>query len=206
MTWDFSAHPIQRWGLFGGKDEDIELTIETTKTLFHRPHQTLDSTGVSFLPPAMPLINRPLIKNKADAPLQITEAYCYQNEQNSNCRAKVQVADTKERWDGYGLVWTLKYDNDLTTRFTWFTDLTIPLKERPPGSSTARFFKPGEILNAGVDGVSMKDPNGNLLHPAGVEVVVEGATSTNGTVWGDSKSKAYQKMIANRKKFKEGSQ
>ncbi len=67
-------------------------------------------------------VDHPQIKNKPDAPLQITEAHCGQNPPRSYqpgtpaqetyyCHATLQFADTKDTWDGYGLTWILTYED-----------------------------------------------------------------------------------------------
>src|SRR5207244_7546815 len=57
-------------------------------------------------------VDHALIKNKPDAPLHITEAHCGQNAQGSYCSAALEFGDTKETWDGYGLLWTLTFRSE----------------------------------------------------------------------------------------------
>jgi hypothetical protein len=52
----------------------------------------------------------------------------------------------------------------------------------------------------------MKNRDGKTLRPTDAEVEVEFVINTDGTVWGDSKSRNYLRMLANRKQAKEGAQ
>jgi uncharacterized Fe-S cluster-containing radical SAM superfamily protein len=52
----------------------------------------------------------------------------------------------------------------------------------------------------------MKDRDGKILRLTDAQVEVEFVVNTNGTVWGDSKSPSYLRMLANRKQAKEGGQ
>jgi len=78
---------------------------------------------------------------------------------------------------------------------------------RPDGSyqPSGRFFKPGEIVNAGGSGAEFDktDRNGKTLQVTDVRVEVEFAISTNGTVWGDSKSPVLKNTLEQRKQAKE---
>src|SRR5207245_10298819 len=56
-------------------------------------------------------VDHALIKNKPDAPLQITEAHCGQNAQASYCSAALDLGDTKEPGSGYGLLGTVRFAN-----------------------------------------------------------------------------------------------
>ena len=52
-------------------------------------------------------------------------------------------------------------------------------------------------------GFSKRDRNGKVLRPTDAEVEVDFVINTNGTVWGDSKSRSYLQMVETRKKAKE---
>ena len=151
-----------------------------------------------------------IITNRSDAPLHITEAHCGQNAHGIYCQAKLQFADTKETWDGYGLLWTITLEDGNKSPFRQSEDRSIEPTGRPDGSfqPSGRFYKPGEIVNVGgkVMGFSKTDRNGKTLHIKYAEVEVEFAINTNGTVWGDSKSPTYLQMVAARKQAKEGTQ
>ena len=154
-------------------------------------------------------LDRPLIiTNKTDAPLQITEAHCGQHAHGIYCQATLQFADTKETWDAYGLLWTVNLGDGSKSQFRQSEDRSIEPTGRPDGSfqPSGRFYKPGEIVNAGGKGMtfSKTDRNGKTLHITYAQVEVEFVTNTDGTVWGDSKSPAHLEMVANRKKAKEG--
>jgi hypothetical protein len=166
-------------------------------------------------------VDHPLIKNKPDAPLQITEAHCGQNpprsyqpgmppRETSYCHATLQFADTKDTWDGYGLVWILTYEDGSKSPHRQTGDRSIEPTGRPDGSfqPSGRFFKPREIVEtvrAGGDvGFARLDRNGKTLRVTDAEVEVEFVINTNGTVWGDSKSPTYLRMAAARKQAKEG--
>ena len=152
---------------------------------------------------------RPLIiTNPADAPLRITEAHCGQNAHGSYCQAKLQFADTKETWDGYGLLWTIMLEDGSKSLFRQPADRSIEPTGRPDGSfqPSGRVYKPGEIVSAGSKrmGLSKTDRNGKTLHITYAQVEVEFVINTNGTVWGDSKSPTYLQMVTARKQAKEG--
>ena len=154
---------------------------------------------------------RPLIiTNGTTAPLQITEAHCGQNAHGIYCQAKLQFADTKETWDGYGLLWTVTFDDGSKSPLHETGDRSIEPTGRPDGSfqPSGRFYKPGEIVNAGSKGMGFSKPdrNGKTLHITYADVEVEFVINTNGTVWGDSKSPTYSHMVEARKKAKEGTQ
>ncbi|HEX2662839.1 MAG TPA: hypothetical protein VHM93_08400 [Candidatus Acidoferrum sp.] len=156
-------------------------------------------------------VDRPLIiTNKTDAPLQISEAHCGQHAHGNYCRATLQFADTRETWDGYGLLWTVTLDDGSKTPFRQSADRSIEPTGRPDGSfqPTGRFYKPGEIVNAGGKGMASgkTDRSGKPLHITYAQVEVEFVINTDGTVWGDNKSPTYLEMVANRKKAKEGTQ
>ena len=162
-------------------------------------------------------VDHPLIKNKPDAPFQITEAHCAPSEQPAAsggppmnyCQAKLQfAADAKETWDGYGLIWTITYEDGSKDPFYYGSDRSTELTGRLDGSTqpSGRFFKPGEIVNAGYHGVGFgkTDRNGKGLRITDAQVEVEFVVNTNGTVWGDSKSRRYLLMVASRKQAKGG--
>jgi hypothetical protein len=158
-------------------------------------------------------VDHALIKNKPDAPLQITEAHCGQNAQGSYCSAALEFGDTKETWDGYGLLWTLTFENGSKATGRQATDRSIERTGDPSGSykPSGRFYKPREIVDIGNGviggtGFGMKDRDGKILRLTDAQVEVEFVVNTNGTVWGDSKSPSYLRMMANRKAAKEGSQ
>ena len=151
------------------------------------------------------------IKNKPDSPLQITEAHCGQDAQGSYCSAALEFAGTKETWDGYGLLWTLTFENGSKATGRQSTDRSIEPTGDPSGSNkpSGRFYKPGEIVDVGArapggTGFSRKDRDGKVLRLTDAQVEVEFVVNTNGTVWGDSKSPSYLRMLANRKQAKEG--
>ena len=151
--------------------------------------------------------DRPLIiTNRTDAPLRITEAHFGQNAHGIYCQAKLQFADTKETWDGYGVLWTVTLEDGSKSPFRHSTDRSIEPTGRPQPSG--RFYNPGEIVNVGSKGMgfSKTDRNGKTLHVTDAQVEVEFVINTDGTVWGDSKSPTYLEMVANRKKAKEGTQ
>ena len=153
-------------------------------------------------------VDRPsIITNRTDAPVQITEAHCGQDAKGIYCQATLQFADTEETWDGYGLLWTITLEDGSRSPFHQSADRSVEATGRPDGSHqpSGRFFKPGEIVNAGNRGVRFgtTDRNGKTLHVTGAQVEVEFAINTNGTVWGDSKSPSYLQIVANRKKAKE---
>lgn len=157
---------------------------------------------------ALAQVDRPsIITNRTDAPVQITEARCGQNAHGIYCQATLQFADTEETWDGYGLLWTITLEDGSRSPFRQSADRSIEPTGRPDGAHqpSARFFKPGEIVNAGNRGVRFgtTDRNGKTLHVTGTQVEVEFAIDTKGTVWGDSKSPFYLQIVANRKKAKE---
>jgi len=110
----------------------------------------------------------------------------------STARQGFKFADTKETWDGYGLLWTITLDDGNKSRFRQSADRSIEPTGRPDGSfqPSGRFYKPGEIVNAEAKGMgsSKTDRNGKTLHITYAEVEVEFVINTNGTVWGDSKS------------------
>jgi hypothetical protein len=142
-----------------------------------------------------------IITNRADAPLQITEAHCGEHAHEVYCQATLQFADGKETWDGYGVLWTVTLGDGSKWPFRQPTDRSIEPTGRPDGSlqPTGRFFKPGEIVNPGRTGISKTDRNGKTLDITYAQVEVEFVINTNGTVWGDSKSPAYLQMVATRK-------
>jgi len=162
-------------------------------------------------------IDHPQIKNKPDAPLQITEAHCGQNPPTSYqpgtppretfyCHATLQFADINDTWDGYGLAWILTYENGSKSYNYQASDRSIP---PPPGVENGKTsFQPREIVEivraGGGAGFASLDRNGKTLRPTDAEVEVEFVINTNGTVWGNSKSPRYLKMLANRKQAKEG--
>ena len=165
-------------------------------------------------------VDHPQIKNKPDAPLQITEAHCGQNPPRSYqpgmpaqetyyCHVTLQFADTNDSWDGYGLAWVITYESGSKSYNYNAADRSIEPTGDPSGSfkPSGRFFKPREIVEsgrAGGPGFSMKNRDGKTLRPTDAEVEVEFVINTNGTVWGDSKSPRYLQMLANRKQAKEG--
>jgi hypothetical protein len=158
-------------------------------------------------------VDHPQIKNKADAPLRITEAHCGQNAQGSYCSAVLEFGDTKETWDGYGLLWILTFEDGSKAAGRQDTDRSIEPTGDRSGSykPSGRFYKPREIVDignavVGGTGFGMKDRDGKTLRLTDAQVEVEFVVNTNGTVWGDSKSPTYLKMLANRKAAKEGSQ
>ena len=142
--------------------------------------------------------------------MQITEAHCGQHAHGTYCQATLQFADSKETWDGYGLLWTVTLDDGSKSPFRQSADRSIEPTGRSDGSfqPTGRFYKPGDIVNAGGKGMpsGKTDRNGKPLHIAYAQVEVEFVINTDGTVWGDSKSPTYLEMVANRKKAKEGTQ
>jgi len=162
-------------------------------------------------------VDHPQIKNKPDAPLQITEAHCGQNpptsyqpgtppRETSYCHATLQFADINDTWDGYGLAWILTYENGSKSYNYQASDRSIP---PPPGVENGKTsFQPREIVEivraGGGAGFASLDRNGKTLRPTDAEVEVEFVINTNGTVWGNSKSPRYLKMLANRKQAKEG--
>ena len=162
-------------------------------------------------------VDHPQIKNKPDAPLQITEAHCGQNpprsyetgmpsRETSYCHATLQFTDTNDTWDGYGLAWILTYENGSKSYNYQTSDRSIP---PPPGVEKGKTsFQPREIVEigraGGGAGFASLDRNGKTLRPTDAEVEVEFVTNTNGTVWGNSKSPRYLQMLANRKQAKEG--
>ena len=153
-------------------------------------------------------VDRPsIITNRTDAPLQITEARCGQHAHGIYCQATLQFADAKETWDGYGLLWTITLADGSRSPFRQSADRSIEPTGRPDGSHqpSGRFFKPGEIVNAGNRGVGFgaTDRNGKTLQITDAQVEVEFVINTNGTVWGDSKSPSYLRIVANRKKAKD---
>jgi hypothetical protein len=151
-----------------------------------------------------------IITNRTDAPLRITEAHCGQHVHGIYCQAKLQFADIKETWDGYGLLWTITLDDGNKSLFRQSADRSIEPTGRPDGSfqPSGRFYKPGEIVNAEAKGMgsTKTDRNGKTPHITYAEVEVEFVINTNGTVWGDSKSPTYLQMLAARKRAKEGTQ
>ena len=153
------------------------------------------------------------INNKPDAPLQITEAHCGQDAQGSYCSAALEFADTKGTWDGYGILWTLTFENGSKATGRQGTDRSIEPTGDPSGSyrPSGRFYKPREIVDVGAKapggtGFGMKDRDGKILRLTDAQVEVEFVVNTNGTVWGDSKSPSYLRMLANRKQAKEAAQ
>ena len=147
-------------------------------------------------------INRPsIITNRADAPLQITEAHCGQHAHEVYCQTTLQFADGKETWDGYGLLWTVTLEDESKWPFRQPTDRSIEPTGRADGSfqPTGRSFKPGEIVNSGRMAIAKTERNGKTLHITYAQVEVEFVINTNGTVWGDSKSPAYLQLVATRK-------
>jgi hypothetical protein len=158
-------------------------------------------------------VDHPKIKNKPDAPLQITEAHCDQDAQGSYCSAALEFTDTKETWDGYGLLWTLTFENGSKATGRQSTDRSIEPTGDPSGSykPSGRSYKPREIVDVGASafggtGFAVKDRDGKIRRLTDAQVEVEFVVNTNGTAWGDSKSPNYLRMLANRKQAKEGSQ
>ena len=159
-------------------------------------------------------VDHPQIKNKPDAPLQITEAHCSQSPlgrppQGSyySCHATAQFADTKETWDAYELLWTITFEDGSKSTIRQSADRSLPT----PGEKTGTpfkptTFKPGEIVNTGNGGAGLmvKDRDRKPPRPTGAQVEVEFVVRTNGTVWGDSKSPSYQIMLEHRKQAKKG--
>jgi len=156
-------------------------------------------------------VDHPLIKNKPDSPLQITEAHCGLNPPRSYqpgmppqetyyCHATLQFADTNDTWDGYGLAWILTYENGTKSYNYQASDRSIP---PPPGVEKGKTsFQPREIVEAGRaggPGFGVKNRDGKTLRPTDAEVEVEFVINTDGTVWGDSKSPRYLQMLARRK-------
>ena len=151
-------------------------------------------------------VDHPQIKNKAHAPLQITKAHCGQNEHGNYCHATLQFADTKETWDGYGLLWVVTFADGSKSTFRQTADRSLPPST---GEKASTPFQPREIVNGENEGYgwgtfAMKGPQGNVLRLTDAEVEVEFVVNTNGTVWGGSRSTSYLQMLANRKKAKEG--
>jgi hypothetical protein len=162
-------------------------------------------------------VDHPLIKNKPDSPLQITEAHCGLNPPRSYqpgmppqetyyCHATLQFADTKDAWDGYGLAWTLTNEDGKKSSLYQSADRSLP---PPPGVEKRKTsFQPREIVEAGRAGggagFASLDRNGKTLRPTDAEVEVEFVVNANGTVWGNSKSPRYVQMLARRKQPKEG--
>ena len=151
-----------------------------------------------------------IITNRTDAPLRITGAHCSQNVHGIYCQAKLQFADTKETWDGYGLLWTITLGDGSKSPYRQSDDRSIEPTGRPDGSlqPSGRSYKPGEIVNAGSKGMGFNktERNGKTLHITYAEVQVEFVINTSGTVWGDSKSPTYLQMVTVRKQAKEGTQ
>ena len=153
---------------------------------------------------------RSLITNKTDAPLQIAEAHCPRHAHGIYCQATLQFADPKETWDGYGLHWTITLEDGSRSPFRQSADRSIEPTGRPDGSyqPSGRFFKPGEIVNAGHGRMRFGTTDGKrrtaLLTDAQVEV--EFVTNANGTVWSNSKSPTYLQMVAAHKRAKKGTQ
>jgi hypothetical protein len=150
-------------------------------------------------------VDHALTKNKTDAPLQITDASCVKFQEVWDCHATIQFAATKETWNGYGLLWTVTYDDGTKSVVRSTGDRGLP---PPPGEKRKSSFEPGEILvgrNRSV-GFGTKNRDGKTLRLTDAEVEVEFVVNTNGTVWGDSKSPSYLRMLANRKAANEGSQ
>ena len=148
-------------------------------------------------------VNRPIIKSKPDAPLQITEAHCGQNppgspaEGTSYCHATLQFVGTDDTWDGYGLRWILTFEDGKKYPHYHRADRSLP---QP--------FQPREIVDVGGNGeygwtwFSTKDRNGKTLRLTDAEVEVEFVINTNGTVWGDSKSPRYLQMYLQMLQFR----
>ena len=162
-------------------------------------------------------VDHPQIKNKPDAPLQITEAHCGQNpprsyqpgtapQETSYCHATLQFADTNDTWDGYGLAWILTYENGSKSYNYQASDRSIPPSPEVEKGKTS--FQPREIVEigraGGGTGFASLDRNGKTLRPTDAGVEVEFVINTNGTVWGNSKSPRYLQMLANRKQAKQG--
>jgi hypothetical protein len=159
-------------------------------------------------------VDRPLIKNKPGAPLQITEAHCGQNparsyepgmapQETSYCHATLQFADTKDTWDGYGLLWILTYEDGKKHPHYFSGDRSLP---PPPGEKPGTPFQPREIVEAGRaggGGFSVKDRNGKTLRLTDAEVEVEFVVNTDGTAWGNSTSRGYKNMMAQRRQAKQ---
>lgn len=157
-------------------------------------------------------LDHPQIKNKPDAPLQITEAHCSQTPLGSppqgsyySCRATAQFADAKETWDAYELLWTITFEDGSKSILRQSADRSLPT----PGEKAGTPFKPREIVNTGNPGnggagLMVKDRDRKPLRPTGAQVEVEFVVKTNGTVWGDSKSPSYQMMLEHRKQGKKG--
>jgi len=143
-------------------------------------------------------VDHPLIKNKPDAPLQITEAHCGPNAPGSPaqgsdyCHVTLQFADTKDTWDGYGLVWILTYEDGKKYPHYHSADRSIEPTGDHSGSyrPSGRSFKPREIVDVGTPyggiGFGVKDRNEKPVRLTGAEVEVEFVVNTNGTVWGDA--------------------
>jgi len=156
-------------------------------------------------------VDHPQIKNKPDAPLQITEAHCSQSPLGSqgsyySCRATAQFADAKETWDAYELLWTITFEDGSKSTIRQSADRTLP---PTPGEKPGTPFKPREIVNTGNAGnggagLMVKDRDRKPLRSTGAQVEVEFVVKTNGTVWGDSKSPSYQMMLEHRKQAKKG--
>jgi len=91
--------------------------------------------------------------------------------------------------------------------FRQSADRSIEPTGRPDGSHqpSGRFFKPGEIAKAVSRGAGFDktDRNGKTLQVTDVQVEVEFVISTNGTVWGDSKSPVLKNILERRKQAKE---
>ena len=149
----------------------------------------------SFAQVEHPLIEHPLIKNKADAPVQITEAFCGQNEHWNYCHATLQFADTKETWDGYGLLWIVTYEDGSKSPLYEAGDRSIEPTGRPDGSfqPSGRFYKPGEIVGKRKEGQATyggarfgkTDKNGKTVLVTDAQVEIEFVINANGTVWGE---------------------
>src|SRR5438034_2889790 len=95
-------------------------------------------------------VDHALIKNKPDAPLHITEAHCGQNAQGSYCSAALEFGDTKETWDGYGLLWTLTFENGSKATGRQATDRSIERTGDPRDRKSTRLNSSHTVISYAV--------------------------------------------------------
>lgn len=130
-----------------------------------------------------------VIKAQAEAPVQITAAHCsVVPGRGEQCGATLNVS-SKGTWTAYGLKWTLLYENGVSLPKWSTSDATLG----PHG-----VLKPGvreHGSQGGGTGLATADKNLVALKSAEVEVdFVVG--SKPGSSWGNTQSKAFDRVMA----------
>lgn len=141
----------------------------------------------------------PLIKNRADAPIQITDASCAYDDKDviSSCKSTIKF-DNSGSWSGYCLAWNLTYEGNHQNTAFQCADKGSHLTYAP--------FLEKEVAPTTI---GLKDKNGVMLKIVNAEVVVQFVIHHDGHVWGitqmtdkDGKTmelEPFTRMVENRK-------